>query len=158
MQGTGFGAAQIRTAGKKRFWAGSLKLKAFAVKPRNLAVVLLLGTACAASRPDIIRVGPWFPARPASEVPVFFSREQTIKPWGAIAIIHSAKFPADARSALERQKKLARKMAAEIGADGIIISEERPRVEPRLGVYQEPEIFISALAFKYAANIPTAAK
>jgi len=143
MQGTGFGAAQIGIARKRRFWAG----------PGGLAALILFGTACSASRPDIIQVGPWFPARSVSEVPVFFSREQTLKPWGAIAIIHSAKFPADAGSALERQKKLARKMAAEIGA-GIIISEERPRVESRLGVYQEPEVFISALAFKYAAGNP----
>ena len=47
-------------------------------------------------------------------------------------------------------------MAAEIGADGLILMEETVKGETQLGVYQEPEVYISALAFKYAADISTA--
>jgi hypothetical protein len=119
---------------------------------------LLLAAACAASRPDIIQVGPWFPARSAEEVKIFSSREETLKPWGAIAIIHSERFSANDKSGLDRQKKMARKMAAGIGADGLIIGEETVMMDAQLGVYQEPETFISALAFKYVTDVSTSPK
>jgi len=119
---------------------------------------LIFAAACAASKPDIIQVGPWFPARSSSEVALFSSKEETTRPWGAIAIIHSERYPADDKSGLDRQKKLARKMAAGIGADGLIISEQTDMGDASLGVYHAPETFISALAFKYATNISTAAK
>jgi hypothetical protein len=120
--------------------------------------VLLFAAACAASKPDIIQVGPWFPARPAEEVRVFSAREETPRPWGAIAIIHSEKFPAENKSALLRQEKLARKLAAGTGADGLIITEETVPSEPGLGGDQAQETYISALAFKYATDISTAAR
>ena len=121
-------------------------------------VPLLLGAACAASKPDIIQVGPWFPAKPAAEVQIFSSKEETTKPWGAIAIIHSERFPVNDKAGLDRQKKMARKLAAGVGADGLIIGEETVMGTAQLGVYEEPETFISALAFKYVTNISTAAK
>jgi hypothetical protein len=120
--------------------------------------VLLSAAACAASRPDIIQVGPWFPAKSAADVQVFYAREQVEKPFGAIAIIHSVKFPVDDRVSIERQKKEARKLAAGAGADGIIIGEETTMPGSQLGIYQEPETYISALAFKYVTDISTAAK
>lgn len=121
------------------------------------AAALSLITACAASRPDIIQVGPWFAPRPPEEVEVFVSRDDTRQPWGAIAIIHSSRYPAGARRAIDGARKQARRMAAEVGADGLIVMEEAVRQDAELGVYQEPEVFISALAFKYAANVSTAA-
>ncbi|MBI4803503.1 MAG: hypothetical protein HY796_13365 [Elusimicrobia bacterium] len=120
------------------------------------SAVLALSAACSASRPDIIQVGPWFESRPPDEVALFFSREETAKPWGAIAIIHSSRFPPNDKSAIANSKKQARIMAAEIGADGLILTEETVKGDPQIGVYQEPEVYISALAFKYAADISTA--
>ncbi len=120
--------------------------------------VLLCFTACGASKPDIIQVGPWFPARPAEEVRVFSTREETSRPWGAIAIIHSEKFSAGNTSALLRQKKLARQLAAGAGADGVIISEEDVKNDPDQGASRGQEIYISAMAFKYATDISTAAR
>ncbi len=120
--------------------------------------VLLLFAACAASKPDIIQVGPWFPPRPVEEVRVFSTRDETIRPWGAIAIIHSEKFPQEKRSALLRQKKMARELAAGVGADGVIIVEETVSNEPGEGVPQIQETYISAMAFKYATDISTAAR
>ncbi len=122
-----------------------------------LAPVLFLA-ACAASKPDLIQVGPWFPAISADAVQIFSSKEETTRPWGAIAIIHSERFPTDDKSGLDRQKKMARKMAAGIGADGLIIAEQTDMGTSQLGVYQEPETFISALAIKYVTDISTAAK
>lgn len=120
-----------------------------------LAAALSFLAACAASRPDIIQVGPWFAPRPPEEVELFVSRDDTRQPWGAIAIIHSSHYPAGARRAIDGVKKQARKMASEIGADGLIVMEEAVRQDAELGVYQEPEVYISALAFKYAANVST---
>lgn len=122
-----------------------------------LGAALALLTACAASRPDIIQVGPWFAPKPPEQVEVFSSRNETKQPWGAIAIIHSARFPAGSKGPVAGAKKQARKMAAEIGADGLIVVEETVNQEPGLGTYQEPEVFVSALAFKYAANVSTSA-
>jgi len=118
--------------------------------------VLSLSAACSASRPDIIQVGPWFAPKSPDEVALFSSRGETAKPWGAIAIIHSSKFPPNDKSAIANSRKQARIMAAEIGADGLILMEETVKGETQLGVYQEPEVYISALAFKYAADISTA--
>ena len=120
--------------------------------------VLFSGAACAASMPDIIQVGPWFPARSAADVQVFYAQEQVPKPFGAIAIIHSKKFPADDKAGIERQKKAALKLAGEAGADGVIIGEETTMPGSQLGSYQDPETYISALAFKYVTDISTAAK
>lgn len=138
MQGPWFRTTQMSKGSKALFFA-----------------TLLLCAGCAASRPDIIQVGPWFQPKSAAEVQVFSSREETARPWGAIAIIHSERFSADDKSGLDRQKKMARKMAAEIGADGLIIGEETVMGGHQLGVYQEPETFISALAFKYVTDIST---
>lgn len=123
-----------------------------------LFAVLLSGAACAVARPDIIQVGPWFPAKSAADVQVFETREQVVRPFGAIAIIHGAQIPANNKAALERQKKAARKLAGEAGADGVIIGEETVMGGPQMGLYQDPETFISALAFKYVTDISTAAK
>jgi len=120
--------------------------------------ILLFSAGCSASNPDIIQVGPWFPSKPSAEVQVLSSREQILKPWGAIAVIHGGKFPAEDKSAIESQKKKARKLAAGIGADGIIITEETTTSDSRLGVYQEPENYISALAFKYVTDVSTAVR
>ena len=122
-----------------------------------LLAALLSQSACVPA-PDIIQVGPWFPSRPYSEVLVLDSRALIDKPWGAIAVIHSEKFPADDKGAVERQKEEARKLAGTAGADGIIIAEETTMPGSQLGVYQEPETYISALAFKYVTDISTAAK
>jgi len=119
---------------------------------------LLFVAACAAAKPDIIQVGPWFPARPVREVQVFSNREETARPWGAIAVIHSEKIPVGKKAALDRQKKLARELAAGAGADGVIIVEESAANEPGLVGDQAREAYISALAFKYAADISTAAR
>ena len=119
---------------------------------------LMSGAACSASRPDIIQVGPWFPAKSAADVQVFYAQEQVPKPFGAIAIIHSEKFPVNDKAAIERQKKAARKLAGEAGADGIIIGEETTMPDSQLGSYEDPETYVSALAFKYVTDISTAAK
>ena len=120
--------------------------------------ILLCSAACAASKPDIIQVGPWFPARPVEEVRVFSVREETTRPWGAIAIIHSDNFPSEKKSALLRQKKLARALAAGAGADGVIIAEETVKNVPGQGESQVQETYISAMAFKYATDISTATR
>ncbi|HAH30900.1 MAG TPA: hypothetical protein DCL44_01140 [Elusimicrobia bacterium] len=121
-----------------------------------LAAGLSLFAACAVSRPDIIQVGPWSEPRSWKQVPVLISREQITRPWGGVAIIHSKRIPAGDSNTIERQKFKARKMAAKIGADAIIITVGEVPSGPELGVYQEPEIYLSALAIKYVTSVSTA--
>lgn len=118
----------------------------------------LLAGACSAARLDIIQTGPWFPGRNWSEVQVFSSRSQTSAPWGAIAIIHSPRVrAAGSDREVARIKARVRREAAAMGADGVIMAVEAPDSGPQLGQYQEPELFVSALAFKYVATTSTPA-
>lgn len=115
--------------------------------------------ACAASRLDVIQVGPWFPAVDWRGVEVFASRSETTRPWGGIGIIHSPRLSAETgQGRLEKFKAEARRSAADMGADAVIISVGSVDAEPGMGVYQEPELYISALAIKYvtASSTPTA--
>lgn len=123
-----------------------------------LAAALLGLCACASVRLDVIQVGPWFAPKDWREVEVFSSREQTSRPWGGIAIIHSPRVSAETgQGRLERIKEQARRQAADIGADGVIMSVDSVATGPSMGVYQEPELFLSALAIKYVAEVSTPA-
>lgn len=126
-------------------------------KPLLAAALLALG-ACATAKLDVIQVGPWFAPRDWREVEVFTSREQTGRPWGGIAIIHSPRVSAETgQGRLERMKEQARRQAAAIGADGVILAVDSVATGPSMGVYQEPELFLSALAIKYVAEVSTPA-
>ncbi|HAT71223.1 MAG TPA: hypothetical protein DCS63_00205 [Elusimicrobia bacterium] len=130
-----------------------------ALKTAVISAALLGLCACASTKLDIIQVGPWFPARDWREVEVFASREATRAPWGGIGIIHSPRLGArDGAAKTDGLKLRARKAAADMGADGVIITLDSVESGPQMGVYQEPEVYISALAIKYvtAASSPTA--
>ncbi len=126
---------------------------------KQLFLAPLMGLcACASSRLDVIQVGPWFAPRDWHEVEVFSSREETRKPWGGIGIIRSPSVSAETgQGRLERLKQLTRLRAADMGADGVIISVDAVDSGPQMGVYQEPELFVSALAIKYVTAVSTSA-
>lgn len=123
------------------------------------AALLLAACACASARLDMIQVGPWFGPRDWREVEVFSSRSEPRRPWGGIAVIHGPRVSAAAgQDKLEQMKLRARKQAADIGADGVIMAVDSASSGPQMGVYEEPELYLSALAIKYvtAASTPTA--
>ena len=123
---------------------------------RLLVAALLALGACASARLDIIQVGPWFPPRDWREVEVFTSREQTRRPWGGIGILHSPRVSAETGAAqLERLKRQARRDAAAMGADAVILTVDSVPTGPQMGVYQEGELFLSALAIKYVTDVST---
>ena len=107
--------------------------------------------ACAPTQLDIIQVGPWFAPRPAHEVAVFSSREETRVPWGAIGIIHGPRLPAGSQK-IAGQKIKARAAAARMGADGLILVVKPASEDNSLDVRQEPEVFLSGFAIKYATT------
>lgn len=126
------------------------------MKKRLLPAALLLLGACASARLDVIQVGPWFAPKDWREVEVFTSRDQTKRPWGGIGIIHSQRVSAETGQAeLERIKKQARRNAAEMGADAVILTVDSVPTGPQMGVYQEAELFLSALAIKYVTDVST---
>ena len=122
-----------------------------------LPALLALGAcASAAAKLDVIQVGPWFPSRDWREVEVFSSRGETRVPWGAIAIIHSERVGArSSEEKLEGLKLQARKSAAGLGADAVIMTVDSASSGPEMGVYQEPELYLSALAIKYVTEVST---
>jgi len=120
------------------------------------APLLLALCACASVKIDTIQVGPWFAARNWRDVEVFASREDTRRPWGGIGIIHSP--PMSAQTPKDRLEKItlaARKSAASMGADGLIITLSPVPTAPQMGEFQEPEICLSALAIKYVTTVST---
>jgi hypothetical protein len=120
------------------------------------AALLLAACACASVKLDVIQVGPWFKPRSLRDVEVFTSRAQTRRPWGGIAIIHSSRIPArNSQARMEKITLQARKRAAEMGADAVIITMDSVSPGPQMGVYEDPEIFLSALAIKYVTAIST---
>ncbi|MDA8131049.1 MAG: hypothetical protein M0011_06045 [Elusimicrobia bacterium] len=126
------------------------------MKPLAAAILLLAACACATAKLDVIQVGPWFQPRDWRNVEVFSSRDQTSRPWGGIAIIHSPRVKASgSEAALERMKLQARRQAAEIGADAVILSVDSASAGPEMGVYEEPELFVSALAIRYVTEVST---
>ena len=127
------------------------------MKKLILPAALAALCACATAKLDEIQVGPWFAPRDWREVEVFYSREDTRKPWGGIGIIHGPRVSSAAGAGeMERMKLQARRQAAAMGADGIIIAVDQAESGPAMGQYVEPEIFLSALAIKYVVNVSTA--
>ena len=123
---------------------------------RLLVAALLALGACASARLDVIQVGPWFAPRDWREVEVFTSREQTRRPWGGIGILHSPRVSAESGAAqLDRLKQQARRDAAAMGADAVILTVDSVPTGPQMGVYQEAELFLSALAIKYVTDVST---
>jgi hypothetical protein len=56
---------------------------------------------------------------------------------------------------MEKMKAEARKAAAGMGADGVIIAVDTASSDLQMGEYQEPEIYLSALAIKYVTAVST---
>lgn len=122
------------------------------------ALLALVACASAPAKLDVIQVGPWFQPRDWREVEVFSSRGETRVPWGAIAIIHSERVGAKGSGEkLEGLKLEARKKAAGFGADALIMAVDSAPSGPEMGVYQEPELYLSALAIKYVTEVSTPA-
>lgn len=133
--------------------------------PWNRPALILLAAAapfflalcgCSASRLDVIQVGPWFAPRSAGEVTVYASREETRGQWGGIGIIHGPRVSPGSKE-IEKHKRAARAEAARMGADGVILIVEPAADDNRLDINQEPEVYLSGLAIKYAANVSTSA-
>lgn len=128
------------------------------MKAAAAALLVLAACACASSKLDVIQVGPWFEPRDWREVEVFLSRSETTRPWGGIGIIHSPRVgAASGQAKLDSLKARARRQAAEMGADAVIISVDSASSGPQMGVYEEPELFVSALAIKYVTAVSTPA-
>lgn len=122
-----------------------------------LALLLFVSLCgCAPSRLDIIQVRPWFAPRPPSEVPVFTSRAETPGEWNTIAIIHGPRLPAGSKI-IYKQQRQAHKEAARMGADGVILIIQSASDNGELSERQEPEIFLSGFAIKYAVTTSTSA-
>ncbi len=142
----------MRDEGKKR---GRTKRSSLPLVFYPLSFIVF-ACACASAKLDVIQVGPWFAPRDWRKVEVYSSRGETSAPWGGIAIIHSGRVSAKTgEDAIDGLKLQVRKRAAELGADGVILTVDSAPSGPQMGVYQEPEIYLSALAIKYVTEVST---
>ncbi|MDQ7773916.1 MAG: hypothetical protein RDU13_10370 [Elusimicrobiales bacterium] len=126
---------------------------------RALASCLLLSVlaACASPRVDVIQVGPWFQPRNWKQVEVFSSKEETRKPWGAIAVMHGERIRGRDEKSFEKYKKKARQLAADIGADAIIVMPEPVNDTASPGSPRDGAtgmVVLTGVALKYAENVP----
>ncbi|HBE89100.1 MAG TPA: hypothetical protein DDW67_08185 [Elusimicrobia bacterium] len=124
-----------------------------------LSACLLLSVlaACATPRIDVIQVGPWFQPGKWKRVEVFYSKDDTRKPWGAIAVMHGERISGRDEKSFRQYEKKARRLAADIGADAIIIMREPVNdtaspASPRDGA--TGMMVLSGVAIKYAENVP----
>lgn len=113
--------------------------------------------SCALDKLDIIQVGPWFSPRNWKEIEFYSSKEQTTKPWGAIAIIHGPRTNKSDNNRILKQIKQAKKEAARIGADAIILIKVPVARDDRPLLCEEDKnlVFISAIAIKYVDEVST---
>lgn len=118
---------------------------------------LFLLFSCAFDKIDIIQVGPWFSPKHWKEIEVYSSKEQTTKPWGAIAIIHGPRTNSADRNRISKQIKQAKKEAARIGADAVILIEQTVARDdrPLLSKDDLNLVFISGIAIKYVDEVST---
>lgn len=113
---------------------------------RNFCSLFLALALCScAPKIDVIQTGPWETGSADwKDIPVFSSKAQIKKTWIAVALFHGAKVPRSDRDAIRAQIKEARKKAAAIGADAVLLVETDD-----MSSY-EPLSYVSGVAVKYA--------
>ncbi|MFH1618561.1 MAG: hypothetical protein ABIG11_01500 [bacterium] len=131
--------------------------------PRLSALTLILASisiffssfGCAAHRLDWITVGPTFPKKNWKDIAVYATKEAPGRPWGAIGVIHGQRIRYSDRKAIEKQMKTARKMAAEAGADAIIMTQEE--INPTDGSWDRGKggLFLTGVAISYNVETST---
>lgn len=102
--------------------------------------------SCSTVNIDVIQSGPYFPPKKDKDIKLYTDKNGVEYPFGAVAILHSDKFDCS----VKKQKQiisLAKKKAAETGANGIIyyfdFGEKDPYALP------EEKCYFSGLAIKY---------
>lgn len=127
---------------------------------RPLLAACLLASAmaaCAVPRVDMIQVGPWFQARHWKQVEVFSSKEEPRKPWGVIAVMHGERIRGRDERSFEKYKRKARRLAADIGADAVIVAPEPVNDTASPGSFRDGAtgmVVLTGVAIKYAENVP----
>ncbi len=97
------------------------------------------------------------------DVPVYKTKTEPGRVWGAIGIIRSRHIQASDRREIKRQIKKARKLAASHGADAIIIAEA-PAAERSIpaqmfaGGSSPPMIYLTGVAIHYVVETSTGIK
>ncbi|MBI4655707.1 MAG: hypothetical protein HY746_03055 [Elusimicrobia bacterium] len=119
------------------------------------AFTLVFLTSCVRNGIDVIQVGPYFSPTNWKKIEFYTSKEQTKKSWGAVALLHGPRTESAHTKEISGQIKQARKIAAKIGADAVILIMEP--VTYREGVSAEEDrsmVFLNGVAIKYAENVP----
>lgn len=126
-----------------------------ALLPAAFCLLSVFLSSCSARRIDWIQVGPQFPARSAKSVAVYKSKAAPGRPWGAVGVIHGPRVPAADSRVMEKHMKEARRLAAEHGADGVILVPEIVRDTAGTMPGAEAEMFLTGVAISYKVEAST---
>lgn len=120
------------------------------------AALLAVGCAHAPAKVDWISVGPAFAPKPEEQVEVLRDYSEIRRPYGAIGEMKGNNLDRDDAKALSQQMLLARRLAAQHGADAVVIKRKELVVESgpfESATPQPPEYYIHARAFKYVDKL-----
>lgn len=140
------------------YFIGNLKTKSASAISRinggmkSFLVLLFFIFLCSCARKmDIIQTGPWSDKRDAKDIKYFVSRKQIKKPSIAIAVIRGEKFYPSDRKNINKQIEKAKKMAANIGADAVVLVE---KAVPSGTSFPEDrgKVFLAGIAIKYVTK------
>lgn len=109
--------------------------------------VCFVFAGCAGRRQaEWVSLGPVFNQTKHRQVEVFKSVKEVKRPWGSIGFIYGEYIPASNNKALEKEVEKAKKLAAQNGANAIIIRKikvDKPKYA------KTPHIYIHSTAIKY---------
>jgi len=120
------------------------------------AALLAGGCAHAPTKVDWISIGPSFAPKSAEQVEVLRDYSEIKRPYGAIGEMKGNNLDKSHTSALDQQMLLARRLAAQHGADAVVIKRKELVVESgpfESAAPQPPEYYIHARAFKYVDKL-----
>ena len=117
------------------------------------SLVFLCGCATTATM-DWISTGPVFPAKNASDVQIFRSKKEVVRPCRTIGVVLSSRVDAGDESGLLRQEKKARALAASRGADAVIVTRAlHDSGTEDDGLPSKKEAFVSVMALKFVDGL-----
>lgn len=119
------------------------------------AALLAGGCAHTPTHVDWISVGPTFAPKKVEQVEVLSDYRDIKRQAGAIGEMKGNNLEKNDIAALQEQMRIARRLAAEHGADAVVIKRKELVVEsgPFESDAQPPEYFIHARAIKYADKL-----
>ena len=120
-----------------------------------LVLVSFMFLSSCASKMSLIQTGPWSGGRDVKDIKHFVSRNQIKESWIAIAVIRGDKVNPSDRKKINKEIERAKQMAADIGADGVVLVEKRVTKSTARFSKDIGKVFITGIAIQYVTEEQT---